>query len=88
MAVYKTRNGEVLEYLVRKFLNSFREDQTTLKDLYIFDFNMLKPTMDAIHKSFEDVMIDGMNNFIQMNNGNNNQINEIFNNSNIPDPVD
>ncbi len=44
--------------------------------------------MDAIYNSFENVMIDGMNNFIQMNNGDNNQINEIFDNIKIPEPVD
>ena len=76
--VRETRYAALLETIIRKCLINFRDDPNSLKDLYIINFKILEPIINDIHQSFEKNIIESINNGIILNNGPNNDINEIY----------
>lgn len=64
---FETECVEILEIIILKFLNKYKENSTTRKDLFVMNLDVLKPMIKNICIQFQSNMIPVVNQMIEMN---------------------
>jgi len=65
--VYECANVELLELILRRFLQKYKEDADENKDMYVLPFHILQPYVQSICDTFNTNMITVTNTMIEAN---------------------